>query len=316
MTYKVVLTDQVFPDTATEEAILAGIEGELKVLEDASAKRIVSEAADADALLTTYAAIDAETIAALGRCKVISRYGIGVDNIDLDAAKTAGITVTNVPDYCVEEVADHTMSLLLALARKLLPGHSSVEAGGWGIKPIRPLHRIRGQQLGLLGFGNIGRAVAARAVAFGFDVRVYDPYLTAEDAGPVAALEPDLAAILTTSDAISIHAPLTPATRGLINSESLDQMKPGAVLVNTSRGPIVDTAAVISALRSGKLAGAGLDVFETEPPDAKALQGVPNLIATPHSAFYSEEAIKESQTKAATCVVRVLRGEEPPYRIV
>lgn len=316
MTYKVVLTDQVFPDTATEEAIFAHIGAELSVLADASTHDIALKAADADALLTTYAAIDAQTIAALQRCKVIARYGIGVDNIDLEAAKAAGITVTNVPDYCVEEVADHTVSLLLALARKLLPGHSSVLGGGWGIKPVRPLHRIRGQRLGLIGFGNIGRAVATRAVTFGFDVMVYDPYLAPADAGPRVTLEPDLEAILTTSDAISVHAPLTPVTRGLIDGDALRRMKPGAVLVNTSRGPIVDSDAVVEALRSGHLGGAGLDVFETEPPNAKALQDVPNLIATPHSAFYSEEAINESQTKAATCIVRVLQGEEPPYRIV
>lgn len=316
MTYKVVLTDQIFPDTDTEGAIFKDVGADLTVLADGSPDAIRQGAADADALLTTYSPIDADTIAALGNCKVIARYGIGVDNIDLNAAKAAGITVTNVPDYCVEEVSDHTMALLLCLARKVIPGHYFVHAGGWGIGPIRPLHRLRNQQLGLIGYGNIGHEVGHRARAFGYDVAVYDPYLFADRLDNGVRLEEDLDTLLAGSDAITIHAPLNDSTRGLINATSIAKMKPGSILVNTSRGPIVETQAVVDALRSGHLAGAGLDVFEQEPPNAADLAGVPNLIATPHSAFYSEEAIKESQTKAASCIVAVLEGKEPPYRIV
>lgn len=316
MTAKVVLTDQVFPDTTTEEQILTAAGAELTKLQDASPESIREAAADADALITTYAAIDAETIASFGNCKVIARYGIGVDNIDLEAAKNAGIAVTNVPDYCVEEVADHTMALILALARKLVPGHASLLEGGWGITAVRPLHRIRGRRLGLVGYGNIGRAVAERATAFGMKVSVYDPYLGADRAGALVNLEADLDEMLAASDVVSIHAPLTDSTRGLFNTSRIAAMKAGTILVNTSRGPIVRLTAVLDALRSGHLSGAGLDVFEQEPPDAALLEGVPNLIATPHAAFYSEEAIRESQIKAATCVTAVLKGDEPAYRVV
>lgn len=316
MTYKVVLTDQVFPDTQTEQEILATVEARLEVLSGSSAASIREGASDAEALITTYAAIDAETVSALRSCKIISRYGIGVDNIDLEAAKDAGIVVTNVPDYCVEEVADHALALILALKRKLLPGHTSVVSGGWGIKPVQPLHRLRNQVLGLIGFGHIGRVVAARARSFGLRVSVFDPYLSRDKLDETVTLQNDLDALLSESDAISIHAPLTDSTRGMFDASTISKMKRGGVLVNTSRGPIVDTSAVIEALKSGHLAGAGLDVFEDEPPQPAVLQGVPNLIATPHSAFYSEEAIKESQTKAASAVVAVLKGEEPKYRVV
>lgn len=316
MTFKIVLTDQVFPDTDTEREILSSVGGELHILADGSPQELRTTAVDADAIITTYSAIDAETIGSLRSCKIISRYGIGVDNIDLEAAKDSGIMVTNVPDYCVEEVADHTLALILALKRKVMPGHRSVLEGGWGISAVQPLHRLRGRVLGLIGFGNIGRAVAARALAFGMLVTVFDPFLSDKDLQEGVSLETELDRLLNESDAVSIHAPLNEGTKGLVGALTISKMKQGSVLVNTSRGGIVDTAAVVEALRTGHLGGAGLDVFEQEPPDIEGLPEVPNLIATPHTAFYSEEAIKESQTKAAYAVVAALKGEEPRYRIV
>jgi D-3-phosphoglycerate dehydrogenase len=313
VTRLVVLTDQVFPDTDVERALLARADAELRVLADSSPGAIRDEAADADAVLTTYAPLDRETIAALGRCRVIARYGIGVDNIDLDAAREHGIVVTNVPDYCVEEVADHTLGLVLAAARKIVEGNALVRAGAWGIRGLVPVSRLRGRTLGLIGYGKIGHAVAERARAFGLDVRCHDPYLrSAADVRLVASLDE----LLASSDIVSVHAPLTDSTRGLIGADAIAKMRAGAILVNTSRGPIVSTEAVVDALRTGRLAAACLDVFESEPPDATLLEGVPNLIATPHAAFYSEEAIRESQTKAATSVVDVLSGREPAYRVV
>ena len=314
---KVVLTDQVFPTVDVEREIFGGAGGKLEILPDASPETIRAEAAEADAILTTYAAIDADTVAALKNCKVIARYGIGVDNIDLDAARAAGITVTNVPDYCVEEVADHTIALLLAVWRKIAMGNQVVRNDGWGIAQLRPVRRLRGRQLGMIGFGHIGRAVAARASTFGLELRVFDPYIdeSALTGTGVSRIE-ELEELLASSDIITIHAPLTSGTKGLIDAEAIDKMKDGAVLINTSRGPIVDTKSVAVALETGKLSGAGLDVFDEEPPDAALLSSLETLVATPHAAFYSDEAITESQTKAATSIVTVLGGGEPDYRVV
>jgi D-3-phosphoglycerate dehydrogenase len=317
MAAHVKLTDQVFPSLDVERSILAGIGASLEVLPDPAPETIREQAARADAVLTTYAPIDRETIGALERCRIISRYGIGVDNIDLEAARERGITVTNVPDYCVEEVADHVMALLLAAARKVVLASSVVRSGGWGIGELVPVHRLRGRKLGLIGFGHIGAKVARRAAAFGLEVGAYDPYVPAErlEADGVRAAG-SLEALLSGSDFVSVHVPLLESTRGLVDEAAVAQMKPGAVLINTARGPIVSTEAVIGALRDGRLAAACLDVFASEPPDAGALADVPNLIATPHSAFYSEEAIQESQTRAAQAIVDVLSGREPRNRVV
>jgi D-3-phosphoglycerate dehydrogenase len=314
---RVVLTDQVFPTVDVEREIFSRSGGELEILPDSSPETIRAEAADADAILTTYAAIDAKTVAALKSCKVIARYGIGVDNIDLEAARSAGITVTNVPDYCVEEVADHTVALLLAVWRKIVTGNQIVRNDGWGIAQLRPVRRLRGRQLGMIGFGHIGRAVAARATTFGLELRVFDPYIDDSAlAGTGIQRIEELDELLSGSDIVTIHAPLTSGTKGLIDSAAIERMKDGAVLINTSRGPIVDTKAVATALAQGKLSGAGLDVFDEEPPDTALLSSLETLVATPHAAFYSDEAIAESQTKAATSIVTVLSGDEPDYRVV
>jgi D-3-phosphoglycerate dehydrogenase / 2-oxoglutarate reductase len=314
---RVVLTDQVFPTVDVEREILGRADGTLDILADSSPETIRADAADADAILTTYAAIDADTIAALQSCKVIARYGIGVDNIDLDAARAAAITVTNVPDYCVEEVADHTIALLLAVWRKIVTGNEVVREGGWGIAQLRPVRRLRGRQLGMIGFGHIGRAVAGRASTFGLEVRVFDPYINDSAlAGTGVTRIEDLDDLLSSSDIVTVHAPLTSGTKGLIDTGAIDKMKDGAILINTSRGPIVETSSVVAALERGKLSGAGLDVFDEEPPNAQTLHSLKTLVATPHAAFYSDEAIAESQTKAATSIVTVLNGGEPAYRVV
>jgi D-3-phosphoglycerate dehydrogenase len=314
---RVVLTDQVFPDTEVEQTRLAEIGASLEVLDEASPEAIRARAGAADALLTTYAPIDRVTIAALERCRVIARYGIGVDNIDLDAARERRIVVTNVPDYCVGEVADHTLALLLAAARKIVLGNQLVQAGGWGIGDLAPMYRLQGSALGLVGYGRIAAAVATRARAFGFRVLAYDPYVPPDRmAADGVEAQATLGALLARSAFVSIHVPLTPSTRGLIDGDALRQMRRGAVLINTSRGPIVDTDAVLDALRSGHLSGACLDVFAAEPPDAARFADVPSLVATPHAAFYSVEAIRESQTKASQAVVDVLSGREPAYRVV
>jgi D-3-phosphoglycerate dehydrogenase / 2-oxoglutarate reductase len=313
---KVVLTDQVFPSTDTERKMLTDVGAELVILDDPSPASIRNGASDAAALLNTYAPIDRTTLDHLKECKVIARYGIGVDNIDLEAARERGIVVTNVPDYCVDEVADHTIALLLAVTRKIVVGHAHTMAGGWGIDPLRPIQRLRGRRFGLIGFGNIAREVASRARSFGLNVAAFDPFIDAKvfasrEVERVATLEE----LLGSSDIVSVHVPLLDETRGLIGRDALGRMQPGTIVLNTSRGPIVDAGAVVDALRTGHLGGAGLDVFPTEPPDHESFAGVDNLVVTPHAAFYSEDAIIESQTKAAGCIVAVLRGEAPRYQV-
>jgi D-3-phosphoglycerate dehydrogenase / 2-oxoglutarate reductase len=309
--FRVLVTDQVFPDVDLERQLIEEAGGKLEV-SHGSRQETLDAARDADALLNTYMPFDAAALADLSRCKIIARYGIGVDNIDLAAARAAGIAVTNVPDYCVEEVAAHAVALILALVRRLPQGDEIVRGGGWGIGDLVPLRRMSTLTVGLLGYGRIGHRVAMFAQAAGCPVLVSDPYLKPESV-PYRLVSAD--ALFAEADIVSVHCPLTPGTRHLVNADQLGRMKRGSYLVNTSRGPVVEVGAVYDALRAGQLAGAGLDVFDPEPPDVKDLATVPNLIATPHSAFYSVEAVKESQRKAATQVLKAIRGEPLDYPV-
>lgn len=311
-TYRVVVSDQVFPDTDTERALLAEIDAELEVA-DGTNEDIVERGRDADALLTTFAPFDAATIGQLGACRIIARYGIGVDNVDLDAARDAGIAVTNVPDYCVEEVAVHTVALALAAHRKLLASDRLVRDGGWGIGSLRPMPRLSELTVGLVGYGQIARRVGAAFAGFGSRIVAADPYV--DDPGDGTTIV-ELDELFATADIISVHAPLTPQTRGLVGADQLRAMKDDALLVNTSRGPLVVLDDLLEALHAGTIGGAALDVVEQEPPaDPAALDAAPNLLLSPHSAFYSDAAIRESQTKAATQVVKALRGEPLDYPV-
>lgn len=308
--YRVVVTDQVFPDVDRERALLSKIDASLEVA-DGDREAVLAAAADADALLNTYFAMDAEAISLLQRCKIIARYGIGVDNIDLEAAREAGVAVTNVPDYCVDEVAGHTVALLLALLRKIPTADRALRAGEWGVHTVRPMRRPSELTVGLVGYGRIGRRVTEMLRPFGCRFIVHDPYISEADGVELTGLEE----VLGQADAISLHSPLTPETRGLIGEQELGAVRPEAVLVNTSRGPLVQLDPLLDALRGGRLAGAALDVFEHEPPDPQRFADVETLIATPHVAFYSEDAIAESQTKASTQVRKALEGEALDYRV-
>jgi D-3-phosphoglycerate dehydrogenase len=262
-------------------------------------------------VLVTYAKINAGMIREMKKCRIISRFGIGVDNVDLEAATKQGIVVTKVPDYCIDEVSDHAMALLLSLIRKIPFSSGRAHAGRWEMPAVTPIHRLRGTVLGLVGFGRIPQLVAPKAKAFGMRVMAYDPYVplnVMEQAG-VGRLEfPEL---LKISDYISIHSPLTPETRHLFSTAVFNQMKPGALVVNTSRGPVVDEAALAAALDARQIGGAALDVLEQEPPVSSPLFGRDNVILTPHTSFYSVESLEELQTKAAEEVVRVLSGQPP-----
>jgi D-3-phosphoglycerate dehydrogenase len=308
---KVVLTDYVWESLDVETKTLDGV-ADLVALQTRKPDEFLPEAKDCDALLNTYAGpITAEVMARMPRCKIIARYGIGVDTIDLEAATAAGIIVTNNPTYCIEEVAEHTMALLLACARKVPLYDRLVRSRRWEVVPGKPMFRLVGRTLGLVGFGNIARAVATRAAAFGMRVLYVDPFVPAGQF-PVAGDKRDLAEVLRESDFVSLHPPLVAETRGMMNDAAFAQMKPTAFLINCSRGPIVDTAALVRALDAGRIAGCALDTTDPEPlPDPHPLRGRDNVIITPHAAWYSEQAMVGLQAGAPGEVRRVLTGQWP-----
>jgi D-3-phosphoglycerate dehydrogenase len=312
----IAVTDSPFPSLDPAKAALARLDPELRIAKSPSAEDILAVARDADAILVTYAKLPGELLRQLARCKAIGRFGLGVDNIDLPAAAELGITVTYVPDYCMHEVSDHAMALLLALARKIPLSNALVQAGRWEMPAVVPIHRLSGRVLGLVGFGNIPRALAPKAKAFGLNVVAHDPYVSAQTLAAAGVEGVSFDKLLATSDFVSIHAPLTPATRGLFNAEVLGKMKKGALLINTARGPLLDEDALVAALDSGHLGGAALDVVAVEPlPRDSRLLGRDNVILTPHTAFYSVEALAELQSKCAADVARVLSGEKPVYPV-
>lgn len=305
------VSDSVFPNLDPAREVLAKVGAELRLAQEPTAEAILRVARDADALLATYAKITAAMIPEMKRCRIISRFGIGVDNVDIPAATKAGIVVTRVPDYCIDEVSDHTLALLLALVRKIPSSNSRTHAGHWEMSAVAPIHRLRGTVLGLVGFGRIPQLVAPKAQAFGLKVVAYDPYVPKEVFAR-ARVEPlAFAELVKVSDYISIHSPLVPETQHLFNAEVFRQMKPTAYLVNTARGPIVDEAALAQALDAKQLAGAALDVLSQEPPNGSLLFGRDNVIVTPHTSFYSVESLVDLQVKAAEEVVRVFKGEMP-----
>jgi D-3-phosphoglycerate dehydrogenase / 2-oxoglutarate reductase len=305
------VSDSVFPNLDLARAVVARVGADLQLAKEPTPPEIMNVARDADALLVTYAKITADMIAQMKKVRIISRFGIGVDNVDLAAATAAGIVVTKVPDYCIDEVSDHAMALLLSLVRKIPFSSARAHAGRWEMPAVVPIHRLRGTVLGLVGFGRIPQLVAPKAKAFGLRVVTFDPFVPQTVLDEAGVQRVDLAELLKVSDYISIHTPLLPETRHMFSTEAFRQMKPGSVIVNTSRGPVVDEAALAAALDAKQIAGAALDVLEQEPPTSSPLFGRDNVILTPHTSFYSVEALEELQTKAAEEVVRVLSGQPP-----
>jgi D-3-phosphoglycerate dehydrogenase len=312
----VAVIDSVFPSLDPAKAALARVNPTFRMAKSSSPEDILAVAKDADAILVTYAKLPRDIILKLDKCKAIGRFGIGVDNIDLPAAKEKGIAVNYVPDYCIREVSDHAMAMLLALIRKIPFANRLVQAGRWEMPAVVPIRRIEGTVLGLIGFGHIPRLVVPKAQAFGMKVLAYDPFVKAEQFKAVNVGGVDLDTLFATADYISVHAPLLPATRGMLNADAFAKMKKGVYIVNTARGPLIDEPALIAALDSGKVGGAALDVVTTEPlAKDSPLLGRDNVIITPHTGFYSVEALDELQTKCAADVARVLNGEKAVYPI-
>ena len=312
MSFIVAITDYVFSSLEPEQRVLAPLGVELRPAQCKSEDEIIELTRRADAVLNCYAKMTACVIEKLDRCKIIARYGIGVDNVDLAAATRAGILVTNVADYCIDEVSDHALALILSLSRRIVPADTGVKSGKWSVTAHAEIRRLRGHTLGLLGFGKIAKALASKVQPLGMKVLVYDPYLEPELISRHGAEAISLDRLLAEADAISIHVPLSPETRNLIGERELALMKATAFLINTSRGGIVDERALAVALKEKQLGGAALDVLDVEPPPSDhPLRQAPNIILTPHLAFYSRESVIELQTKAAEEVARALKGEPP-----
>lgn len=312
--YHVLVTDYAWPTLEIERTVLAAVDAGLMVSESGAPDDLLRLAPSADAILTCFKQIPPTVLDAAPRCRIVSRYGIGLDNIPVEHATQLGIVVTNVPDFCLDEVADHTLALLLACARRIVDYAQATRAGVWSQQSARPMVRLAGQTLGLVGYGNIAARVAQKARALGLEIMAYTPRLRADALAPWGRATNDLDELLAQADYVSLHAPLTEATRGLIDARALRRMKPTAYLINTARGAIVDERALRQALREGWIAGAALDVLSQEPPAADhPLLGLENVILTPHAAFYSQEAIADLETRAAQHVAQALRGQIPNH---
>ncbi len=314
----VVISDYDYGNVDIERAIVEGAGFNLIAAQCKSEEDVIQVAKDADAIIAEYAPIGTKAIGAFNRCRVIARYGTGVDIVDVDAASRKNILVTNVPSaWCVNEVADHAMGLLLSVARKIVNYNDATHAGEWRWQSGQPIHRLNGSTLGLLSFGAIAQAIGRRGAAFGMMVLANDPYkpdseITAAGATPVSFGE-----LVERSDYLIIQSPLTQKTHHLINEDVLRRMKPSAVLINTARGPIVSDQALYHALSEKWIAGAGVDDLEEEPAKVRdwrptnPLFELSNLLVTPHAAYYSEESISTVRDFAANEVVRVLTGKAP-----
>ncbi len=319
---KVVITDYDFGDVAVETEILEAAGAEVIALQAKRQEDLFDVAPHCAAMMNQYARIGKETITRMRNCEVIARYGVGVDIVDVGTATEKGILVTNVQNYCTEEVADHAIALWLTLARKLPDYDRATHAGVWQWQSGQPVYRLRGRTMGVVSLGKIGQAIVARAQSFGVTVIAYDPYLPREVAAKLGVELVSKPELLARSDYILMQAPMTPNTHHFLSDAEFAVMKPGAILVNTGRGPTVDNKALFRALTEGHLAAAGLDDPEEEPakranwtPDDNPLFTLPNVLVTPHAAYYSEESIHAARVTAATQVAKVLTGQNPDYTV-
>ncbi len=311
---KVVVTDFSFPNLDVEEAILRPTGAEFVSGQCKTRELLLPFVADADVVITQFAPITAEVIGAMTKAKAIIRYGIGVDNVDLAAAKAKGIAVANVPDYCIDEVADQTLGFILGLTRQVVANSVVLKGGKWGLAAsIDQMCALRDRTIGVVGFGRIGREVVARLRAFKCRVIVFDPLVAAADIAAAGAVAGDLATVLEQTDIVTLHCPSTPQTRGLIGREALSRMRKGALLINVARGDLVDPVALMEALDSGHLGGAALDVFNPEPiPAGHAILSRDNVILASHIASCSVPAVRKLRETVAKQAALALRGERMP----
>lgn len=311
---RVLITDYAWNSLDRERKVLAKVGATLVSAKTGDEDELAMLAANVEGILTCWKRVSQRVIQNAPRCVAIARYGIGLDNIDVSFATQSGIIVTHVPSYCVEEVAEHAMALLVSLARKVTFYDRAIKRGVYNLQSETPLYRISGKTLGILGFGKIAKVLCRKAASFGLKILVCNPRLRKSELAGYAVEAVGLQELLGRSDFISIHVPLTPETRHLFNLDSFRQMKSSAFLINTSRGDIIDTNALLIALDEGLIAGAGLDVLAKEPPvpnDPLILH--PRTIITPHAAFNSEESLQELQETVAQQMADVLSGRLPPF---
>lgn len=310
----VAVTDFNFPSLEIEERIVHAAGAELRAGNDRQIAALKLLVADADAVITQFAPIHAEVISEMRRAKVIVRYGIGYDTVDVKAARERGIPVCNIPDYCIDEVADHTLAFILGVTRQVVPNTLYIRDGKWGLAtPLDQLRTLRDQTVGIVGFGRIGREVAARLAPFKSRRLVFDAFVPADTIRSAGCEPVTLEELLTQSDIVTLHCPSTPQTKKLLNTDALARMKRGAVVVNLARGDLIDTAALIAALQSGHLAGAAIDVCDPEPiPTDSPLRSLPNVIVASHIASASPKSVRTLRETAAHIAVMALRGEPLP----
>jgi D-3-phosphoglycerate dehydrogenase len=311
---KIVITDHRFKDVEQERQAVEAAGGKLVVGQATDEQEAAGLCKDADGVLTARAPITKGVIGAMERCRIIVRYGIGVETVDIPAASERGIMVANVPDYCVDEVSDHALTLLLMLSRQVVPAIALAREDRWLMAKMPALHRLRGKVCGLVGCGQIGSLLATKVAALGMRVMIYDPYLSEARAREIGAEIVSFERLLTEADFISLHAPLNEQTRHLFAERTFAKMKDTAFIVNTARGGLIDETALISALDTGEIAGAGLDVLESEmavTPVRAALVNHPKVIVTPHTAWLSEESRAALQAKAVAQALVGIRGEKP-----
>ncbi len=312
---KIAVTDYSFPNLEIEENILLPLGHEIAARKErTSAAELPTLVADADAVITQFAPVNADVIASMQRAKVIVRYGIGVDNVDLEAARARGIPVCNVPDYCIDEVADQTLAFLLATTRQVVPNAVRNREGRWGLATsLDQMRALRDMTVGIVGFGRIGREVVARLRAFKCQVLVHDPVVSVVEIEQAGAKSVALSELLSQSDAVSLHCPSMAKTRGMINRDSLAMTKRGVILINVARGDLVDPAALTAALQSGHVAAAALDVFAPEPiPSDHPILKMDNVIVASHIASCSVPAVRKLRETAANLAAMALRGEKLP----
>ena len=313
------ITDHAFADVDLQRQVLAAAGFTLEEVKPncKAEDEVIQNCGHADVLLVQWAPITRRVLEMLPRVRGVVRYGIGVDNIDVRSARELGRIVSNVPNYCQEEVSDHTIAMILSLALRISHDLDQIKRGGWGVGPFLPIRAFSDVTLGLIGFGSIARKVSEKAKAFRFRQIAFDPVVPAEAFARFHVEPVDRETLLRSADIISLHCPLVPETRHMINAESIAKMKPGVLLVNTARGPLVKEADLVTALKTGKICGAGLDVFEAEPLAANSpLRTLPNAILTSHAASVSTRAVELLQIQAAEAARDILLGKRPVGALV
>jgi D-3-phosphoglycerate dehydrogenase len=316
---KAIVCDHSFPSLELQTPILASAGFELQEIQPicTTEDEVIRTCGEATVLLVQWAPITRRVLESLPRLRAVVRYGIGVNNIDLEAAKELGIAVANVPSFCVEEVSTHAVAMIISLAKRVSQDYFRIAHGGWGIGEFMPIPALSELTLGLVGFGAIARRLAEKARVFGFRIVAYDPYVPDATFSSNQVERVDWEELLRSADIISLHCPLVPETTHLINRDSIARMKHGVFIVNTARGPVIDEPALIEALRSGAVLGAGLDVFEQEPlPQDSPLRSLPNVVLTSHAASVSTSAVTKLQIKAAESARDLLLGRRPESALV